>query len=328
MSAQVKEGGVTPALKTCSNPECPCENPQPVNAFSRRATSKDRLQYRCKTCAKSIMIGRTKNGERLREAIGSHKTCSNSRCSQRNPQPVSNFGPNNYSKDGYKSHCNSCRKASYMADKDSILAKQRGYNERNRTKISIRKKGYRQRNLERIMRKNKTYYEANKDRLNKQKRGYYRRNHSARREQAAEYRMKNAEIIKAQNKVYRQKYKTRLSSRAREWYQRDKEKYRLRHQTWRRQNKERCKILSNRYRARKLNASGTFTEIHLNWKLELQGGLCYYCREELGAFHIEHKIPLSKGGTEWPANICLACPSCNRRKSDKSFWEFLTELKF
>jgi hypothetical protein len=35
-------------------------------------------------------------------------------------------------------------------------------------------------------------------------------------------------------------------------------------------------------------------------------------------FEIEHIVPVSKGGVTEFDNLCLACPSCNRYKSDRT----------
>jgi hypothetical protein len=49
---------------------------------------------------------------------------------------------------------------------------------------------------------------------------------------------------------------------------------------------------------------------------------CAYCRtaEDLTAtqFEIEHIVPSAAGGETVFANLCLACPMCNRFKSDSS----------
>lgn len=322
-----QEAGVTPGFKHCSNPECPCSNPQPHHAFSKRAASKDGLQNRCKTCAKITMADREEKGGQLRGAAGSYKSCSNRQCSQPNPQPIGNFGPNSYGKDGYKSRCNSCRKDYYTANKDEILLNQRNYNERNKPRISVRKKAYRRRHLERITQKDKVYYEQNKERINEQARRDYYENHAERRRQQNEYRARNIEVVRGRDRYYRQANRDIIRLKSRAWYERNKERRLKLSRLWRQKNKQQCKILSNRYRVRKLNAAGAFNDQHLKWKLELQGGLCYYCGEELGRFHVDHKIPLSKGGTEWPANICAACPRCNLEKNCRDFWEFLAQRR-
>lgn len=51
------------------------------------------------------------------------------------------------------------------------------------------------------------------------------------------------------------------------------------------------------------------------------GQRCEYCRMhqtlQVATFHIEHIIPSSRGGSEDPDNLALACPSCNLHKSDR-----------
>lgn len=54
---------------------------------------------------------------------------------------------------------------------------------------------------------------------------------------------------------------------------------------------------------------------------ELFEGRCGYCQtaEALTAdiFEIEHIVPRAVGGETVFENLCLACPSCNRYKSDR-----------
>lgn len=45
-----------------------------------------------------------------------------------------------------------------------------------------------------------------------------------------------------------------------------------------------------------------------------QGGCCAYCKELLTIYHIDHVIPIARGGEHVPTNWCLSCPSCNFRK--------------
>ena len=49
-------------------------------------------------------------------------------------------------------------------------------------------------------------------------------------------------------------------------------------------------------------------------------GLCEYCHAQeqwqCALFTIDHVLPLAKGGSNDPDNLALACPHCNRRKSE------------
>jgi len=46
---------------------------------------------------------------------------------------------------------------------------------------------------------------------------------------------------------------------------------------------------------------------------------CYLCGRliPLGHRHVDHIMPLSKGGQHRPSNLAVACDSCNERKSNK-----------
>ncbi len=54
---------------------------------------------------------------------------------------------------------------------------------------------------------------------------------------------------------------------------------------------------------------------------------CWYCGIRISDTpHIEHKIPLSRGGSNGPENICYSCSDCNLRKSTKTLAEFAGRL--
>jgi hypothetical protein len=67
-----------------------------------------------------------------------------------------------------------------------------------------------------------------------------------------------------------------------------------------------------------------------------QQRLCFYCRQpmtmkpqhqkDLHYVTFDHKEPVSRGGTDRPDNIVLACRQCNERKGDMTAAEFLAAL--
>jgi 5-methylcytosine-specific restriction endonuclease McrA len=51
---------------------------------------------------------------------------------------------------------------------------------------------------------------------------------------------------------------------------------------------------------------------------------CFYCGVLLhGAGAIDHMQPISKGGSNYPTNLTLACTTCNLDKKSKSAAEFV-----
>lgn len=56
------------------------------------------------------------------------------------------------------------------------------------------------------------------------------------------------------------------------------------------------------------------------------GCCCHYCGTTLrldGAWHVEHQLPRSLGGTDEPLNLVAACSSCNLRKGTRTALEWV-----
>lgn len=51
---------------------------------------------------------------------------------------------------------------------------------------------------------------------------------------------------------------------------------------------------------------------------------CAYCGKDcLCEYHIDHKLPLSRGGGNDIDNLALSCPTCNLKKNNKTDIEFI-----
>lgn len=75
-------------------------------------------------------------------------------------------------------------------------------------------------------------------------------------------------------------------------------------------------------RARLAGAEGEFSWQDVLDLLHLQRRFCYYCSGKMVKFQVDHFIPISRGGSNWPDNIVIACRSCNLSKSAKMPWEW------
>lgn len=49
---------------------------------------------------------------------------------------------------------------------------------------------------------------------------------------------------------------------------------------------------------------------------------CAYCHQQMDGLEFEHMMPISRDGVTVRENVVPACPTCNRRKKDKSILEF------
>lgn len=72
-------------------------------------------------------------------------------------------------------------------------------------------------------------------------------------------------------------------------------------------------------RARNVRRPGTLTTANLRERILDSGGMCEWCGISLvlQPFEMDHILSLQAGGDNTPANIAIACPTCNRRKSAK-----------
>jgi len=80
-------------------------------------------------------------------------------------------------------------------------------------------------------------------------------------------------------------------------------------------------------RAMKHTSRGTHTVAEVKALLSRQNGRCPYCHSDIcRRYHIDHMMPLSRGGTNAISNIQLLCPSCNHRKYNKHPLKFAREI--
>ena len=64
---------------------------------------------------------------------------------------------------------------------------------------------------------------------------------------------------------------------------------------------------------------GKFTRADITWLATAQSGTCLFCGDPLGdeVPHIDHWVPISRGGSNDPDNLALLHQSCNGRKGAK-----------
>lgn len=86
-------------------------------------------------------------------------------------------------------------------------------------------------------------------------------------------------------------------------------------------------LMWNRLRRQAERAAGRMPDRHeIGRLLCQQDARCIYCRSLLQGFHIDHKTPVSRGGSNEIDNLQLLCADCNLRKSSLTHEEFLERL--
>ena len=84
---------------------------------------------------------------------------------------------------------------------------------------------------------------------------------------------------------------------------------------WKKANPEKVKVASHARRARKLAAEGFHTADEIKELLRRQGRKCAYCSKSVrNGYHVDHVVPLARGGTNWITNLAVSCARCNTSK--------------
>lgn len=270
------------------------------------------------------------------ESITSVKTCRMCKVEK----PLTQYGKNKYSKDKLQYECKAC-----------ICERAKQYVGKNKESVSARKKEYRRENKEKISEYNKMYATKNKETLRERRQVAYfaHRNENKERKSLLDkaYRERNKDKISARRKARLQEPEQRAKNiaRAKSWYCQNKDAVCEKSKAMYPENKDRIiarvrayeaanpektrlhgRVKSSRRRARLKTSGGYYTKADIERIMALQKCKCANCGCSIkDMYHIDHRIPVSKGGDNSPTNIDLLCPSCNARKAAKLPHEFARE---
>lgn len=133
----------------------------------------------------------------------------------------------------------------------------------------------------------------------------------SRRTQQAAWRNRNLRVVRAHDR-----------QRSRKTYEENPEKVKKVNAAWWRNNPDKRRAYKASRRARELGASGFYTPNDIDSLLSRQSGTCAapHCDSDLHVgYHVDHVVALMSGGTNWPNNLQLLCPSCNCSKGAKGY---------
>lgn len=126
-----------------------------------------------------------------------------------------------------------------------------------------------------------------------------------------------------QNDKSKQAYYTNRETRlaqCREWNKAHKEQRAANMREWRKVNPD--KVRASNHKQRVARRSGcTAEDIEYVKMTQTFGGelKCFYCASNItnNQYHLDHIIPLSRGGKNLVDNVCISCPICNMSKGSK-----------
>ncbi len=184
---------------------------------------------------------------------------------------------------------------------------------------------------------------------------YYRKYNAKRKESRKQYGREYYELHKEEAQAYYQQNRQNILIKKKQEYKENTEHFRaigrntyyatkdtLKYKERRLKNREQTNeymrqwvktpvgkrnaaVCNQRRRSRKKSVGGEFTATDIKDLYATQGGRCYYCSIDIEAgYHIDHMLPISRGGTNGPENLALACAPCNLSKHTKTAEEFMT----
>lgn len=85
---------------------------------------------------------------------------------------------------------------------------------------------------------------------------------------------------------------------------------------WKEKNRSKQRFYQKQTKLKSRRAVGKYTKAVLEEKLSYWGNKCWCCGTSKD-ITLDHVKPISKGGTNWVANIRPCCSSCNSIKNNK-----------
>lgn len=158
----------------------------------------------------------------------------------------------------------------------------------------------------------KQHYEATKHEQRAKKREHY---------------AKNREIYHSRDKARYEHERDQRIANADKWHKQNSEKFKAIKRRYYERNRDKWRTYKINRRALEISASGKIESDEIIRLYGMQKGKCWWCGKRIkGTYHIDHRIPLSRGGSNLTENLVISCPHCNKSKGNKMPWEWSGRL--
>lgn len=209
-----------------------------------------------------------------------------------------------------KCRCVSCRSAKKADHRRHYLS--------NAESIRATRRQYRVDHHDTVIARERKYYATHREERNASSRKYY---------------ADNVEEQTAWQRQYYAEHSEELRMWARAYYREHQEHYLDYAAQYRQSHREQMRTWARNRLAREKDADGTHTSEDIEAQYARQRGKCFWrsvnedCTVSLkDGYHVDHVVPLSKGGSNGPENLVLACPTCNLQKHAKHPMEWSGQL--
>lgn len=219
------------------------------------------------------------------KAIGNKKQCP--KCNK--VLPLAEFAKNRSAVDGLQTYCRNCLKTYY--DLNAKREYNRQYVAENRERVNEYKRRYREEHPE--------VGAADAERV----RRWYQDNKERHLERSTQWRADNPDKVKQTQRDY---------------YERNQEARRMNTRRWRSENPEQVARQNEERRAREAGA-GLDSDIDYGRIYRRDRDICYLCGKKVkkSERHLDHVIPLARGGSHSEDNLKVTHARCNLIKGTK-----------
>ncbi len=200
---------------------------------------------------------------------------------------------------------------------------------KNSDQLKARCAAWRIANLDREKANNLAWYAANIERARATRRDYQAANADQLKVKKAEYYVANADSIKEKTGARYAANPKQFNAASAVWRKANPERKKAIDAAWHKANPEANRINGQNRRARKRANGGTLSKGLAAKLFKLQKGKCPCCKQPLGdKFHLDHIVPIAKGGSNTDDNIQLLRSRCNNQKHARDSIDFMQSRGF
>ena len=133
------------------------------------------------------------------------------------------------------------------------------------------------------------------------------------------------------DKEYRKKNRAKYRDWDSAWREKNREKVNELSRIWTNNNKHKKKASDRLNKSSRKNAEGYFDGDDVLALKIAQNNKCANCHTDVSVeYEVDHILPIKRGGTNWPNNLQILCPKCNRRKQAQhpAVWDWKNGRRF
>lgn len=234
-------------------------------------------------------------------------------------------------RDRNRERINEAGRENYNRNRQKIREYQKRYHSEHAAELKEKAKAHRLANLEEVRSRDRARYPQKKQYnlkwladhpgyKNAAQRKYKKKHLQEIKERELQDRSANPEKYKNYDRKTYAKHREKRLAVNRRYRDNNRDKIREMKRRYSKEHPESEIVRSQNRRARHAAAAGRHTQKDILELLERQASKCGTCKKRFCKkngklqYHVDHVMPLARGGSNDPSNLQLLCPPCNRKK--------------